>query len=237
MENDEKLFVILSQAINLIDSLQKISESTVPASPIDLCNKLADELQRIDPEDSNMNIGPASWWSGSDGVGKFAHKTEVIAKLAAIKGLIEGKLLWKKSKSKKNVNIFISHGKKIEPIILTQRFVEALGLTALIVKDEASMGGSVNQTVEEYMGKSQCVILLSTADVRAEDGWHTNENVINEEGMAKKYVGNKIIYLLEDAVTITPSNYREKVYERFSLNNMTDAFIKIAKELNAFNLI
>lgn len=80
-------------------------------------------------------------------------------------------------------------------------------------------------------------LLLATAEQEVGGKWHTGENIINEEGLSKKYVGKNIIYLLENKVSVIPSNFREKIYEKFSNENMTEAFIKVVKELNAFGLI
>jgi len=237
MNKDKQIALILSQARTLLGQLSQLDkESVLNKDSIEISDRLVEDLAIIDPNDKTYNIGKISYW-GEQG-DKYASRSDVIAKLSQIIGITEAlSSPTEIARGGKKSNIFISHGKKREPLLQMQRFIESLGLNPIVVKEEASKGGSISQAVEENMKKSQCVILLSTADVQAKDGWHANENVINEEGWAKKYVNEKIIYLLEDKVDATPSNYQEKVYEKFSENNMTEAFIKVAKELRAFGLI
>jgi predicted nucleotide-binding protein len=238
MVDNKKINLILSQAKRLIEQLSVLDEPTISESTVEICDRLVDELLQIDSSDKTYNVGRARSWTGGNGRDRYAYKSDIVSKLSQIIGITETlSAPTESTKTKEKLNVFISHGKKREPLLQMQRFIEALGLNPLVVKEEASKGGSINQVVGEYMSKSKCVILLSTADVNAKDGWHANENVINEEGLAKKYVNNNIIYLLEDKVDKTPSNYQEKVYEKFSEDNMTDAFIKVAKELHAFGLI
>ena len=236
--DQNKLLLIFEQAHALYDGLSKIEEDTISDTSIEICDRLVDELSQINVEDKSFNLGRACSWLGSGGKTRYARRSDVISKLSQIEAVASVAIGAAKAPgARKRANVFISHGKKTEHLELTRRFIEALGLNALIVKEKASKGKSVNQTVEAYMSNSDCVILLATADVEAKDGFHANENVINEEGMAKKYVGEKIIYLLEDAVEKIPSNFAEKIYGRFNPDNMTEAFIKIAKELTAFGLV
>ncbi|MFC1559670.1 TIR domain-containing protein [Candidatus Margulisiibacteriota bacterium] len=234
MTDKKKLALILSQAEGQLSVLSTITTPLVEATPVDICVKLVVELQAEVPE---IDIGqPTIHNPGTSR--KYAERADVMAKLSQVVSIAEVMLgLTKHVISKKKVKVFIGHGKKKNPLELLRRFIEGLGLEALIAQEKASKGGSINKTVETYMSMSDCVILLSTADVKAKDGMHSNENVINEEGLAKKYVGDKIIYLLDKEVDVIPSNYKEKVYETFDDDNMTAAFIKVVKELSAFQLI
>ncbi len=237
------LKIWLEQAKKVHDDLENYREKIVSSAPVRLCNDLTKKVNdTLLKGDASLNIKPIYSWEGANGCsGPYAEGIDVISKLSeiisVIKAMLPEDIAKKYAERKKHINIFLSHGRNEVPLLKMQRFIEALGLNPLVVKEEPSRGQSVGETVEEYMSKSKCVILLATAEQEIKGKWHTGENIINEEGLAKKYVGNNIIYLLEDKVSEIPSNFREKIYERFSNENMTDAFIKVAKELNAFGLI
>jgi len=133
-------------------------------------------------------------------------------------------------------DIFISHGKDSKGLQKIERFIRGLGLNPIIVKNEPSSGGSVDDVVEEYMGKCVCAIILATKDDEVEGRWQPRANVIHEIGLGQEKLNNRLIYLKEQSCEF-PSNVSPKIWENFTQENMEDAFLKVVKELRAFGII
>lgn len=139
----------------------------------------------------------------------------------------------------KPIKIFISHGKKSNALNLLKKFIEALGLNPLIVKDQASEGKDTGVKVEESLKKCEAAIILATGDDKVEGEKkcrQPRQNIIHEIGLAQQMLNNKITYLLEEG-TEFPSNISLKVYERFTEDNLTEAFTAIIRDLREFALL
>lgn len=133
---------------------------------------------------------------------------------------------------------FIAHGGDTQALAKIEEFLRALGVNPIVAEKQPSQGRSVDRNVEWCLDKCDCAVILATkGDV---DG-HTGEflpraNVSVEIGRCQERFPDKTIYLLEQE-TRFPSNISEKVWERFTQDNMERAFLKIARELVAFGLI
>ena len=133
---------------------------------------------------------------------------------------------------------FIAHGGETTAREKLVNFLNALGITPIIVEGQPSEGRSKDKNVEHYLKQCDCAIILATqGDI---DG-RTSEfiprgNILNEIGRAQEILPDKMIYLLEEE-TKFPTNIDEKVWERFTQESMDKAFIKIAKEFRALGLI
>ncbi len=138
--------------------------------------------------------------------------------------------------STKAAKIFISHGTPSEALQKLTAFIRALGLTPIIVKDEPSRGGAVDDVVSEYMQECCCAIILATKDDPIGGRFQPRPNVLHEIGLAQEKLRNRIIYLKEEGCAF-PSNLSPKIWENFSQSNMEQAFVKVAKELHAFDVI
>lgn len=141
------------------------------------------------------------------------------------------------SSKKTGGKVFLSHGHNTQPLSLVLEFLSTLGLQGVVVEREASEGRSINETVREMLRNCDCAIIIATAEQQADGKWQIRQNVVNEVGLAQEALKDRVIYLVEDKVDDIPSNFREKVYERFSTSSMDKALIKIAKELKAFGLL
>jgi len=232
--NNEELNTILQQALEIKNDLDTCAEKIVSGSPISIFENLQNEFNKLEVGEKieDVNTWPTSHTppqKGTNTIGLKVKYSELIGKIKAHLGAT--------SQKKGKIKVFISHGRSEVPLLKIERFIEGLGMVPLIVKDQPSEGQSVNKVVENYLSQADCAIILATKENLIKEEWHTGENIINEEGWAKKYVEDKIIYLLEDKVDVIPSNFREMVYESFSEDNFTEAFIKIAKELKAFGFI
>lgn len=134
--------------------------------------------------------------------------------------------------------VFIAHGGKTKALSKLQTFVAALGIVPLVAEEEPSEDRSVNEQVEWCLDNADCAIILGTADdEELKDGkLYPRRNVYIEIGRVQERFAGKVIYLLEEGASF-PSNITEKVYRRFTQDNMEEAFLKAAKELRAFGII
>jgi len=133
---------------------------------------------------------------------------------------------------------FIAHGGKTQALRKLQSFVAALDIIPLVAEEEASQDRSVNEQVEWCLDNSDCAIILGTADDKElKDGkLYPRRNVHIEIGRVQERFPGRAVYLLEEGASF-PSNISEKIYERFTQENMENAFSKVAKELRAFGII
>ncbi|OIP27354.1 MAG: hypothetical protein COW22_03440 [Chloroflexi bacterium CG15_BIG_FIL_POST_REV_8_21_14_020_46_15] len=133
---------------------------------------------------------------------------------------------------------FIAHGGESPARKKLVNFLNALGITPIIVEEQPSEGRSKDKNVEHYLKQCDCTIILATkGDVDGQTGeFIPHGNILNEIGRAQEILPDKMIYLLQEE-TKFPTNIDEKVWERFTEENMDKAFIKVAKELRAFGLI
>ncbi len=131
---------------------------------------------------------------------------------------------------------FISHGTESTALRKLEEFIEALGITPLIVKKQASLDKDLPDKVNLYLGQASFVIILATGDDEVKGKLQPRQNVIHETGLAQETHPGRIIYLLEEGAEF-PSNIRPKVRESFKQDNMTDAFIGIVRELHAYGML
>jgi len=225
---------ILGQALEIKKDLDEYKDRIIAGEPILIFENLISKFNDLNIGENIQSI--ETWKTAHTPPKKAANTIALKTKYSELIGNIKGRL-GEFSQNTRKIKVFISHGSSEVPLLRVERFLEALGVEPLIVKDQASEGKSINQAVKNYLSQADCAIILATQENEIDNQGHTGENIINEEGWAKKYVEDRIIYLLEDKVDVIPSNFREKVYQRFSETNLSDAFIKIAKELKAFGFI
>ena len=117
-------------------------------------------------------------------------------------------------------------------------FIIAIGLIPVIVKNEPNKGMSVDDKVVNNLKNCKAAIILATGDdiVNGDDLFQPRQNVIHEIGLAQQILKDKIIYLLEED-TKFPSNISPKVYQRFTKNNLSVAFITITRDLKDFDIL
>jgi len=133
---------------------------------------------------------------------------------------------------------FIAHGGETKALEKLKSFLDALGIEPSIAEEQASEDRSVDEQVEWCLANADCVIILGTADDQnLKDGkLYPRPNVCIEIGRVQERFPGRVIYLLEQGASF-PSNITEKVYERFTQENMENAFSKVARELRAFEII
>lgn len=133
---------------------------------------------------------------------------------------------------------FIAHGGESHALTKLKEYLVDLGVKPLIVEKEASESRSVNEQVEHNLAQADCAIVLGTADDKnlADGRLYPRDNVEIEIGRFQERFPRRTIYLLEKGA-FSPSNISEKVYERFTQDNMEKAFAKVARELRAFGIL
>lgn len=133
---------------------------------------------------------------------------------------------------------FIAHGGESQALSKLKEYLSDLGVKSLVVEKEPSESRSVNEQVEHNLTQADCAIVLGTADDKnLRDGkLYPRDNVAIEIGRFQERFPNRTIYLLEEGASF-PSNISEKVYERFTQDNMEKVFAKIARELTAFGIL
>jgi predicted nucleotide-binding protein len=132
--------------------------------------------------------------------------------------------------------VFIAHGRPSRALDRLREFVEALGCRPIIAEKMPSEDRSVDQNVDYWMGKSHCAVVLATGDDIIEGKIFARPNVHIEIGRFQERFRGRVVYLVEQRLTL-PSNIAEKVHERFTRENLTAAFTKVARELRAFGII
>ncbi len=133
---------------------------------------------------------------------------------------------------------FIAHGGDSPALAKLKSFLEALGVQPLVVEEQPSEGRSVGENVDWYARQADCAIILATkGDIDGKTGsFIPRGNVLMEIGKLQAIFKDRIIYLLQ-AGTKFPTNISEKVRERFTTQNMDNAFTKIIKELRNWGFI
>jgi len=133
---------------------------------------------------------------------------------------------------------FIAQGGESRALTKMRDFLDSLGVESLVVEKQSSEDRSVNTNVEHYLKQADCAIVLATkGDIDGQTGeFLPRGNILVEIGRCQERFSGRTIYLLEVGAKF-PSNISEKVRERFTQDNMEDAFVKVAKELRAFGII
>ena len=135
--------------------------------------------------------------------------------------------------------VFVAHGGKSAKLNRLCDFLKALGVESLVAEVQPSEGRLTEAQVDEYMKQADCAIILANYGHIVDEKTHQKHprlNVVDELGRCRKVFPHRTILLLEKGVDL-PSNVSRIIRERFTKQNMEDAFIKIAKELRAFGLI
>lgn len=133
---------------------------------------------------------------------------------------------------------FIAHGGESQAFSKLQEFLTALGIEPMFAEGKASQDRSVDEQVDWCMSQGDCAIVLATkGDIDGKTGEFIPRGNVNIEiGRVQERFPGKIVYLLEEGAKF-PSNVSEKVWERFTQDNMEKAFIKVVREMTAFGML
>lgn len=127
--------------------------------------------------------------------------------------------------------VFITHGRSKEWYKVQAHLEKDLGYSTLELAQEANLGRTVLQKLNEEAQKCGCAIIVMTGDDVHGDEVRARENVMHEIGFFQgKYGLNNIILLHEEGVNI-PSNIHGLVYISFPKDTVEATFAGIQREL------
>jgi predicted nucleotide-binding protein len=169
------------------------------------------------------------------------HIAKCISQLKVFREKIEN--FWENDESKKvsetttrsGKDVFIVHGHDKASKESVARFVEKLGLHAIILHEQPNEGKTIIEKFEDYSNVGFAIVILTPDDVGAprskpkEQKPRARQNVIFEFGYFVGKIGrNKVCALYKEDVEI-PSDYDGVLYVTL---DTTDAWkLKLAKEI------
>jgi predicted nucleotide-binding protein len=135
----------------------------------------------------------------------------------------------------KSKKVFVVHGHDDAAKLATARFVEKLGLEAVILHEQASGGQTVIEKVEGHSDVGFAVVLLTPDDVGAPKATpnelkpRARQNVIFELGYFVGKLGRKNVCVLYKGVEI-PSDFEGVV--RVEMDTASAWHVQLAREIN-----
>ena len=136
----------------------------------------------------------------------------------------------------KSNKIFIVHGHEEAPREKVARFLEKIGFEAIILHEQASMGGTIIEKVERQRNVSFAVVLLTPDDEgRLKDGDalepRVRQNVLLELGYFIGCLGRQNVCVLKRGHVEIPSDFAGSVW--VSMDDGDGWKMGLAKELKA----
>ncbi len=137
----------------------------------------------------------------------------------------------KKEEEKKLSRIFISHGRSKEWYKVQVFLEKDLDLETLELAQEANLGRSVLQKLDEESRKCSLSIIVMTGDDEFGDEIRARENVLHEVGFFQGKYGLRNVVLLHEEEVNIPSNIHGLVYIPFPKDTVEATFAALQKEL------
>lgn len=142
---------------------------------------------------------------------------------------------------KNNNSVFIVHGHDENTKIHVARFIEKLGLQAIILHEQPNQGRTIIEKFEDHAANSGFAVILLTPDDIAAPKDHPDskkmrarQNVILELGYFCCALGRKNVCVLHKGEIEIPSDYLGIVY--INLDDNDGWRLKLAKEMKAAGL-
>lgn len=119
--------------------------------------------------------------------------------------------------------VFIVHGRDNEAKIEVSRFIEKLGLEAIVLHEQASSGMTIIEKIEKYSNEADFAIVLYTPCDQGR-GFHESQNppnhrarqnVVFEHGYFMAKLGRKNVLALVKGVIEVPNDINGVVYINF----------------------
>ncbi|WP_448145375.1 TIR domain-containing protein [Pseudomonas silesiensis] len=136
-------------------------------------------------------------------------------------------------------NVFIVHGRDNEAKLDVSRFIERLGLKAIILHEQANSGMTIIEKIEHYAGEADFALVLYTPCDQGR-GYHESktppkdrarQNVVFEHGYLMAKLGRENVCALVKGTIETPNDISGVVY--VSLDQSGAWQKEIVKELRA----
>jgi predicted nucleotide-binding protein len=141
-----------------------------------------------------------------------------------------------------NRNVFIVHGHDEARKYELKNFLGQLGLNAIILHEQDSLGKTIIEKFEYYASRSNFAFVLMTPDDPSshsdstESKWRARQNVIMELGWFMAKLGRQRVVILHKGELEIPSDILGVVYQRFS-ENILEAGESIRQSLKGAGLI
>ena len=127
--------------------------------------------------------------------------------------------------------VFIVHGHDDEAILKIENFIRKIGLDPIILRDQASMGKTIIEKIEEYANVGFAIVLYTRCDEMKDGKFRARQNVVFEHGyLIGKLKRNRVVALVKDEVEV-PGDISGVVY--ISLDPNDGWKLKLIKELQA----
>lgn len=131
--------------------------------------------------------------------------------------------------------VFISHGRATDWYEVQSYIDKTLKISTLELAQEANLGRTVLQKLEEESSKCSYAVIVMTGDDKNEDGTtRARQNVIHEIGYFQAKYGLSGVALLHEEGTDIPSNIHGLVYIPFPRGTIKVSLGALTKELLAF---
>ena len=127
--------------------------------------------------------------------------------------------------------IFIVHGHDIEAKNKVELFVRKIGFDPVILSEQANMGKTIIEKVEEYTDVIFGIVLYTPCDVTSEGKSRARQNVILEHGFLMGKLGRSKVCALVKGDVEKPSDIDGIVYIEMDDKNAWE--LGIVKELKA----
>ncbi|MTI49985.1 MAG: DNA-binding protein [Firmicutes bacterium] len=113
--------------------------------------------------------------------------------------------------------VFIVHGHDTLAKVETARFIESLGLKAIILHEQASSGSTIIEKIEEYTNVGFAIVLYTPCDlgkVKGDDDLkaRARQNVVFEHGYLMGKIGRKNVCALVKSEVERPNDISGVVY-------------------------
>lgn len=177
-----------------------------------------------------------AWGSGKD---KIINLINIMIEEESIFGSrVENQSEIKSKSTKKNNRVFIVHGHDDNSKVNVARFIEKLGLEAIILHEQASMGKTIIEKFEEHASSSCFAIALLTADdvgypqnKEREAKPRARQNVIFELGYFCGALTRKNVSVLYKEGVEIPNDYLGVVYTHLDEGGAWQ--LQLAKEMKS----
>lgn len=132
--------------------------------------------------------------------------------------------------------VFIVHGRDNEAKQEVARFIERLGLEAIILHEQVSRSHTIIEKIEEYSNVGYAVVIYTPCDdgrLKGEKEFRSRarQNVVFEHGFLMGKIGRKNVCALVKGDIETPNDISGVIYENMDSSGAWK--LSIAKELKA----
>lgn len=180
--------------------------------------------------------------SFKDGIGSQITSLEsILERLELIPEITENTIEQKTYQTTNNNSVFIVHGHDEAAKISVARFIEKLGLEAIILHEQPNKGQTIIEKFESKAAQvSFAIVVLTPDDIAAskdkptETKLRARQNVILELGYFCAALGRERVCVLYKEGVEIPSDYIGVVYTE--LDNAEGWHLKLAKEMKEANL-